>query len=345
MKNKTPLFIIGGLLFVLVVVLFYVLQPADDYSDAPDLAAIDQEEQAILNNMSSEERSRLKEEALLMFDQPGYLSFEEIMAGARNGKVRLVSELWQLRRRCPPELSPEECNLRIKIFLREKFQPGGEKLARLFAYYVRYEEHMRSEKPPEDMSPEEQYEWVKKQRRKIMGEEAASLIYGYEEARVGFQDKFQNFMKDTKDLPADERIAKYEEFRKEHYGNYYQTIKENEPKFNTYDVELTLRKQQLSSMDASQRDARVREIRVSYFGEEAAKRMEAVDRQIQEEEQRAEAYEEAKAKLLESNPSASGAEKEAMLAQLRKEYFSDEEAEAMARREKMRQEMENLNSK
>ena len=98
-------------------------------------------------------------------------------------------------------------------------------------------------------------------------------------------------------------------------------------------------------MDASQRDARVREIRVSYFGEEAAKRMEAVDRQIQEEEQRAEAYEEAKAKLLESNPSASGAEKEAMLAQLRKEYFSDEEAEAMARREKMRQEMENLNSK
>ncbi|MEQ8350163.1 MAG: lipase secretion chaperone [Leptospiraceae bacterium] len=342
MKNKTPLFLIGGILFVLVVVLFYVMQPGGDYSEAPDLEAIDQEEQALLNNMSDEERSRLKDEALLMFDQPGYLTFEEIMAGARNGKVKLVSELWKLRRRCPPELSPEECNLRIKIFLREKFQPGGEKLARLFAYYVRYEGHMRSEKPPEGLSPEEQYEWIKGQRRKVMGEEAASLIYGYEEARVDFRGKFQEFMDDTKGLSADERIKKYEQFRRDHYGNYYETIKEREPKFNTYDVEMTLREEQLSGMNSSERDAKVREMRVSYFGEEAARRMEAVDQEIQEDQERKDAYQDAKAKLLEANPSASPAERESMLAQLRKEYFSAEEAEAMARREKMRQEMDQL---
>lgn len=344
MQNKKPLFIIGAVLFVLVVVLFYVLQPSDDYAEAPDLDTINNEEQAILDNMSSEERTRLKEEALLMFDQPGYLTFEQIMEGARNGKVKLVSELWQLRRRCPPELSPEECNLRIKIFLREKFQPGGEKLARLFAYYLRYEEHMRSEKPPEDLSPQEQYEWIKNQRRKVMGEEAASLIYGYEEARVEFRGKFQEFMADTKGLPAEERIKKYEEFRKQHYGNYYETIKEREPKFNTYDVEMTLREEQLSGMDAEQRDAKIREMREDYFGEEAASRMETVDRQIQEEQQRTEAYEKAREELLQQNPSASGTEKEAMLAELRKEYFGPEEAEAMARREKMREEMEKLNS-
>ncbi|MCB1168948.1 MAG: hypothetical protein KDK25_01370 [Leptospiraceae bacterium] len=344
MQNKKPLFIIGGVLFVLVVVLFYVLQPGDDLADAPDLQTIDKEEQAILDSMSSEERARLKEEALLMFDQPGYLSFEEIMAGAKNGKVQLVSELWKLRRRCPPELSPEECNLRIKIFLREKFQPGGEKLARLFAYYLRFEEHMRSEKPPEDLSPREQYDWVKKQRRQIMGDEAANLIYGYEEARVGFPGKFQDFMKDTQGMPAEERLKKYEELRKEHYGNYYQTIKEREPKFNTYDVELTLREEQLAGLDASQRDAKIREIREDYFGKEAADRMEKVDQEIQQEQQRSEAYEDAKAKLLEANPSASATEKEAMLAELRKEYFEPEEAEAMARREKMRAEMDNLKS-
>ena len=89
MKNKTPLFLIGGLLFVLVVILFYVMQPGGDYAEGPDLETINQEEQALLDNMSDEERSRLKEEALLMFDQPGYLSFEEIMAGARNGKVNV----------------------------------------------------------------------------------------------------------------------------------------------------------------------------------------------------------------------------------------------------------------
>ena len=342
MKNKTPLFLIGGLLFVLVVVLFYVMQPGGEYAEGPDLETINQEGQALLDNMSDEERSRLKEEALLMFDQPGYLSFEEIMAGAKNGKVKLVSELWKLRRRCPPELSPEECNLRIKIFLREKFQPGGEKLARLFAYYVRYETHMRSEKPPEGLSPEEQYKWIKGQRRKIMGEEAASLIYGYEEARVDFRGEFQEFMDSTKGMDADQRIQKYEEFRREHYGDYYGTIKEREPKFNSYDVEMTLREEQFSGMDASQKDAKVREMRVSYFGEEAAKRMEAVDRQIEEEQQRNDAYEDAKAKLLEANPSASPAEREAMLTQLRKEYFSAEEAEAMARREKLKQEMDQL---
>ena len=342
MQNKKPLFIIGAVLFVLVVGLFYMLQPSDDFANGPDLESIDKQEQQMLDSMSEEERKKLKDEALLMFDQPGYLSFEEIMAGARNGKVKLVSELWKLRRRCPPDLSPEECNLRIKIFLREKFNPGGEKLARLFAYYVRYEKHMQQEQPPEDLTPEEQYKWVKEQRRKIMGEEAAHLIYGYEEARVEFPQKFDSFLADTKGLSAEERPKKYEDMRKEHDGACYNTIVEREPKFNTYDVEMTIRQDQLASLDASQRDARVHEIRSQYFGEDGAARMEAVDKQIQEEQERTSAYEDARSKLLEANPSASASEKDAMLAQLRKEYFGEEEAAEVARREKMREEMDKL---
>lgn len=342
MSDNKLLIVIGAAVLIVLAGLIYILsqdgtQTADD-SDLFTEAGLPE-----IEPITPEQRTSLKDEAVALFGNQPFLSYNEIMERARSGRLELVSELWKIRRMCPPQMSPEDCNLRIRVFLEENFPPpGGSKLSQLFARYLKYESFMRENKPPEGLSPTEQYAWIKEQRRKIFGDAAAGLIFGYQEAKVDFQPEFAGFLEETKDMPGDERLKKFEEMRKDHFGNYYDALIEQEPSYNRFEIEMTLRENDFSEMPEDAKSSEIRSIREEYFGKDGAERMAEVDKQIALEAKREEDYNKAKTELLAAKSNLSEAEKEAELNRLRIEYFGKEEAEAYARREAYQKEMEKL---
>lgn len=343
MKENKLLIILAAIVFVVVVVLVVILSSTSGKENETAANIFTEEGLPEIDSITPEQRTNLKDEAMALFGSLTFLSYDEIMRQASLGRIQLVSELWKLRRLCPKSMEPDQCNLRIRVFLEEHFpEPGGSKLSQLFARYLKYETFMRNNQPPEGLSPTEQYAWIKEQRRKIFGDNGAQLIFGYEESRVDFQSVYSDFLKETEGMSGDQRIAKFQELRKEHFGDYYDALVEKEPAFNRFEIEMELRQDELTSLPDEQQSGQIREIREQYFGKDGADRMAEVDRQIALEQQREKQYREAEADLLASNPGLSETEKTAKLNQLRIEYFGKEEAEAYARREAYKKEMEKL---
>ncbi len=280
------------------------------------------------------DKDRLVEDAYSMFDDPGLLSFDELMKQAQDGRVNMISELWRLRRQCPPDMDYNECNLRIRLFLSEKFPPpGNERLLDLFRKYLRYEQAMVDYKLPDNISQRQRYELLRKKRRELFGDDDANLVFGLEEAKVNYTFDFDSFLKSTAGQSGAQRIQGYEQMRKKSLGNYYNTVVEAEPPFNRYDTELHLRENDLKRASSDQRSALTTELRTRYFGREGADRMAVVDREMAEEEKKETDYRAAEQQFLSQNPSLSQTEKDAKLSELRRKILGDEEAEAYARRE------------
>lgn len=287
-------------------------------------------------NQPISDQAALTNEALTLFDTANLLTYEKLMEMVRTGRISLVSELWRLRRSCPKDMKRYDCNIRIRQFILSQYKPpGNERLAELLVKYLRYEEIM-STYQIDEKDPVKRYELIKKKRRELFGSEDAALVFGFQEAQYDFRNRMKSFMASTKDMPGDKRMERYEALRKEAYGNYYDAVVDREPKFTTYDVELTLRENDLKALEGEKRTTAVRELREKYFGKAGAERMAKVDQQIAKEQGAEQGYRAAEKSLLSENPNLSAAEKEAKLAELRKKYFGDQGAEEFARREKYR---------
>ena len=290
-------------------------------------------------------------EALDLFDST-VLSYDKIMEMAKTGRISLVSELWRLRRKCPAlqkqyadKMTADEkekardewyrCNLLIQKFLMAKFKkPGNEHLANIFMKYVRYEGIMREFQMPKDISREERYKLIKEKRREIMGNADAQLVFGLEETKVSYNGTLKNFMKDTRGMSGDERMKAYPDMRKKAYGDYYDAMVEKEPRFSTYNMEMTLRNNDLTAMKGEARTQYVRGMRERYFGKAGADRMAKVDQQIAQEKDTIEKYKAAESKFLTENASLSDADKETKLRAMRVKFMGSAAAAAYERRMK-----------
>lgn len=286
---------------------------------------------------------QLTEEAFGLFDDPSQLTYENLLDAAKTGKISLVSELWRLRRSCPKGMSRYDCNIRIRLFLKEKFPaPGGDHLVELLNKYLTYEETMAEYQIPSDLSFQERYELIKKKRREVFGSDDANLVFGLEETKFQFTQNYKSFVADTKGLSGDEKLAKFEEMRKETMGPYYDATVAREPKFTTFEREMFFREDDLSNMEDAEKTAKTREVRVKYFGEAGAQRMAAVDKQLAEEGAAIKTLEAAEADYLKNNTGVPDAEKEKALMALRVKHLGKEEAEAYTRRQKYEEEMAKL---
>jgi len=280
--------------------------------------------------------SLLSPEGADIFDEDDLLGYEELMAAARTGKISLVSELWRMRRKCGTD-DIEKCDEQLRAFLKGKFRfPDNEKLIALLDKYILYEKTMRQFKMPDNVTSQQKYALIREQRRKIFGDEDASLVFGLEEAKAVFSFQYQDFVKASAGQKGDVRIAKYEEMRKKAYGSYYDAIVAAEPAFNRFETEMALRDTDLAGAGAG-KDALVQSVREKYFGTEGAARMAEVDKQLAQEEARERELEAAEKKFLSENPSMSTEEKEKRLIELRIKYLGADEAEAYARRKKLEQ--------
>ncbi|TGK26262.1 hypothetical protein EHQ05_10895 [Leptospira yasudae] len=276
-----------------------------------------------------------------IFDENGnWLSFDDLLQYATTGEVNLVSELWGLRRQCPENVVYEQCNEIIRAFIADHYSgKDAEYLMKLFSGYLRYETTMREFELSDKLTRAEKYELVKKKRREFFSENDAKLIFGMEEAEETYRDSLGGFLKDTESLNGDQRMQKYEEYRKNVYGQYYNTVKTREPKYNTYETEMYLRDKELTKMSSSDRNSKTRSIREKYFGKDGADRMDAVYKEIEEREKKEKQTQNEEADWAQKNSNVKGEAREKALMEIRIKNLGKEEAEEYSRRLKYEEEM------
>ncbi len=275
-----------------------------------------------------------------------WLTYDEILKFAANGELDLVSSLWELRRKCPADYSPEQCNEVVKAFLLEQF-PGadGERLMGMFRNYLSYEMVLREFEQPRGKDPEEIYEMIKKKRREIFSDQDAKLIFGLEESEKDFQFGYNQFLSETKNLPGDKRLARFEEYRKGVYGNYYNAINKREPKFNKYETEMFFKESDLSKLPPNEKDPQVRAIREKYFGKDGADRIEKVYKEIEVGKAKESETEKEEQAWLKANPTARPEERDKALSSIRNRILGAQEAEEYARRKALEEDQKRLQGK
>ena len=349
--DKKNIIIIAAAVFIGVLALFYFTSGS---KSAPQKGAFGGGEFPEFGELTQDEASA--GEALTLMDSPDTLTYEKIIELAKNGRLNLVSELWKFRRKCPKtgkedktiEEKKQEylaCNNMIRQFILAKFPPpGGKHLESIMVKYLEYEKLM-STVDLSSKSPQDRYNLMKQKRRDVFGEEDTKLIFGLQETKVSYQKTYTNFLNETKGLSGAERIKKYEEMRKEAYGDYYEAVAEREPKYTKYTVELDLRSEEMEKMKAEGRIEEVTAMREKYFGKAGAERMAKVDQDIAKRKETEKKYAEAENTFLSQNAELSDADREKQLMKLRVEHFGQEEAEAYTRRENYRKFMENVNKK
>ncbi|TGL09825.1 lipase chaperone [Leptospira levettii] len=276
------------------------------------------------------------ESAKSIFSPDGqFLRFDEIIAKAKSGDLNLISELWNLRRQCPEGSTREQCHEYIKAFIQNEYSgEDAKKLLNLLTNYLKYEEAMVQLDPSSKaFTNAERYEQIKQLRRKYFSKEDADLIFGLEEATADFSFNRKNFLEETKNLKAEERIRLYEEYRKKSFGAYYNAVVSREPQYDKFETEMDLRQNELTKLFGAERESKEREVRTRYFGKDGNERMEKVLREMKEEEEKISKLEIEEKNLLKNNPNLSNAEKEKKLMELRIKTFGNKElAEEYSRR-------------
>lgn len=337
----------SGFLILIVLIIFLLWEPGStgkefgfDGGDSPGFTVTQNENGEWIINPEIMATSRE------LYKDGQWLSYDEILKYAANGELDLVSSLWELRRKCPADYTPEQCNEIVKAFILEQY-PGadGERLVGLFRKYLSYEIVLREFEQPRGKSQEEIYEIIKKKRRELFSDQDAKLIFGLEEAEKEFQFGYDQFLSEVKNLSGDKKLARYEEYRKGVYGNYYNTIYKREPKFNKYETELYFKEADLNKLSAAEKDPQVRAIREKYFGKDGADRIEKVLKEIDAEKKKEEQTAQEEQNWLKAHPTARPEERDKALNEIRVKILGQEEAEAYARRKALEEDQRRLQGK
>jgi len=348
-KRKLLLYVLP----VVILLLLWIFWPDQGDAQKSNRLKEQAERAALAANPQSGEYREFVDQNRKLFTEENMYTFAQLMEMARTGRISLVAELWKLRSKCAagggplgqiqgavttqPNAKPkqkmniDECNIRIENFLREQYPPPeNEKIIALFRHYLRFEDSMRRFAFPENATPTERYELLKKKRREFFSESDAQLLFGYDETRTATQEALNDFFKNSANMPADERVKKYYDMRKKMLGDYNSAFNESEPAYTRYETEVLLRgdEMQRQGTSATQTEA----MREKYFGVDGAKRMAVVDQQIKEERTRIDNYEAAAQKFNRENPSLSDSDRQAKLDALRATMLGQEESDAYARR-------------
>lgn len=90
-----------------------------------------------------------------------------------------------------------------------------------------------------------------------------------------------NFIKNSANLSGDQRVKKYEEVKREVFGDMYEEMVKREDKFAHYQTELQLRENELSKLKPEEKEKFEYELQIKYFGKEAADKIQQSKKEAQ----------------------------------------------------------------
>lgn len=271
-----------------------------------------------------------------VFDSSKPNSYAEFEEDLETGKLNFVWELWALRRNCPANYTPILCDESILAFFDANYEnPDKDNFKNMFEKYFEYEREMRKTSFQNPSKFSEYYETTVKTRKQILGEKLSKLLFGMEEAQVEFSETSNQFIKNSANMPPNERVKKYEQLKKETYGQYYQNIVSREDKYQNYQTELDLREKELDKLPPAQASEKRKELQIKYFGKDAEARIAKWESEEQERAKKLDEYKEKESQFLKQNPNLSEKEKQEKLQVLRNDTLGKEEGEAYTRRKNL----------
>jgi hypothetical protein len=343
--SKKNLLVIGGVLLIVSSLVYFFLKSKD--SKVSNTTGVESE----LDKLSNEEVSKIfpmgipsefgEDDSVL--DSENLLNFSEFTDKLKSGEINFVWEVWKLRRLCPDDFKPDQCNdVILKHIDKSYTPPDNEQLKSLFKDYFRYEVAIRELEIPPTNKFEEKYEIIKKKRQEILRDENSKLIFGMEEAKVDFLTQEREFLESSKKLSGDERVKNYEALKKKTYGSYYENMKSREDTFSNYQTEISLREDDLKKLSPEAQSTQTRAIQEKYFGKEGADRIQKSIDEVSKEEKKIQEYEKKASEFLSQNSGISSKEKDDKLQEIRVNLLGKEEADAYVRRKELEEALNKL---
>ncbi len=343
--SKKNLLVIGGVLLIVSSLVYFFLKSKD--SKVSNTTGVESE----LDKLSNEEVSKIfpmgipsefgEDDSVL--DSENLLNFSEFTDKLKSGEINFVWEVWKLRRLCPDDFKPDQCNdVILKHIDKSYTPPDNEQLKSLFKDYFRYEVAIRELEIPPTNKFEEKYEIIKKKRQEILRDENSKLIFGMEEAKVDFLNQEREFLESSKKLSGDERVKNYEALKKKTYGSYYENMKSREDTFSNYQTEISLREDELKKLSPEAQSTQTRAIQEKYFGKEGADRIQKSIDEASREEKKIQEYEKKASEFLSQNSGISSKEKDDKLQEIRVNLLGKEEADAYIRRKELEEALNKL---
>ncbi len=334
-ENKKNLLFAIFAVILFIIIFIYTKQTShnemkNSQTNNPDLQNLSESDTSKLFPMGvpgefGDGSSVLDSEVLL-----NYSVFSDML---RTGEINFVWEVWKLRRLCPEDYKPDQCNEIILSHIDKSYSPpDNELLKKLFKDYFRYEVALREFEISDSLKFEDKYELLKKKRREVFKEENSKLVFGMEEATVEFLNLQKDFLESTKKLSGDEKVKSYEELKKKTLGSYYENITKREDPYNNYQTELSLRESELSKLSVEDKNSILQKTQLKYFGKEGVEKLLKVQEEIAKEEKKIHDYEKKAEEFLSQNVSLSAKEKEEKLNDLRIKMLGEEDAGAYSRR-------------
>jgi hypothetical protein len=284
------------------------------------------------------------DEALTPFNEENKKSYLEILEDLNSGKINFVWEVWAMRNKCPKDYTPSQCDATILAYIDRNYTGvDRDKLKDLYTSYFKYEDEIRKFQLSHEMDFVEKYELIREKRRSLLGDEKSKLIFGMEEAQVDFIEGSHNFIKSTKNMKPDERVKKYEELRKKTYGSYYENMMKREDRFDHYTTEIQLRESEMEGLSPEEKEAKLAQLEVKYFGKEKAELIAKARQEEKAEQSKFSLIQKEEEELLKKYPNLSEKEREKKIQEIRVNILGKEDAEMYTRRIKFEEETKNLN--
>ncbi|MBI5506709.1 MAG: hypothetical protein HY899_18120 [Deltaproteobacteria bacterium] len=217
------------------------------------------------------------------------------------------------------EETPEQIVARIRDEIAKRLGPPADAQARAFLErYLLYRERGMAMGAGETEGAELRagFERLKSLRREIFGEEIAAALFGDEEAQADVSIRQREIAADP-DLSDDEKAARiqalYDELPEPLRHAHEQTL-----------AVLNLQRDEARLRAQGGDDAAIRALRVERFGEGAADRLEALDRENAAWDSRLRDFDAERARIL-ADQSLSAAARDAAIARLLQERFDERE--------------------
>lgn len=335
-KNILILSIIGTFVILGTLILINTTQNMDNSDSKSPLSKSN-----FLRNESTQDENlyplgmenNIWDSAISPFSETNNRSYLEILEDLKTGKINFVWEIWAMRSKCPKDYTATQCNATILAFIDAKYpSPDRENLKDLYTSYYKYETEMQKWKAPDDLEFTDKYEIIKEKRREVLGEEKAKLIFGMEEAQVNFIEGSHNFIQSTKDMNPDERVKKFEELKRKTYGSYYDNVVKREDRYEHYTTEIELREKELEGLSGEEKEKKLSNLEIKYFGKEKAGLISKARQEEKEEANKLNSLKDKEEAFLKNNPNLSDTEKEKKIQELRIQILGEEEAEMHSRR-------------
>jgi len=217
------------------------------------------------------------------------------------------------------EKSPEEILAAIQDEIRKRLEPPAEAQALAFLdRYMLYRERGvalgRSDAGGEDLRA--RFDRLRSLRREIFGEDLAARLFGDEEAQADVAIRQREVAADP-NLTEEEKAARIEKL----YDELPAAAREAREQAMAV-LHLREDEERIRTAGGSEQD--IRELRVERFGEEAADRLEDLDRERAEWDTRFQDYRGERARIL-ADPSLSQADRQAALQRLLESRFDENE--------------------